>query len=324
MAIIHPQPLSSIPLDQVPLVGDAWDYTPLPEPIPLIAQHWPPGTRPLVTVQCITYNHQPFIREAINGFLMQKTTFPVRTVVHDDASTDATRAIVEHYATLYPDLFIAILQPVNLYSGKHPRDLSPVMHGKYIATCEGDDYWTDPEKLQIQVRFMEEHAGYSACYHDSRYIDEQGNTLVTSLGRSEGWYGNNLSATDLKKNCFIHLQSLLYRNALPALPPEFYLAYAKDEFLATLLGQLGPCRFIEEIQPSGYRRHAAGVFSGARRGKPCSTKSKAGPCTLFTSGGRHKLRHQPRPGHRLPRWRARGSVDYRLTYQGTNTHRCPS
>ncbi len=112
---------------------------------------------PLVSICCITYNHEDFIRDAIEGFLMQKTSFPIEIIIHDDASTDNTANIIEEYANKYPDLFVTILQSENQWSkgggSIYARFVYPRARGKYIALCEGDDYWTDPLKLQKQVDF---------------------------------------------------------------------------------------------------------------------------------------------------------------------------
>lgn len=124
------------------------------------------NTKPLVSVCCITYNHAPFIRQSIEGMLMQKTTFPIEILIHDDCSTDGTTKIVEKYAAKYPDKIFPLYELENQYSkgvwvdGFNYRRA----RGKYIAYCEGDDYWTDPLKLQKQVDFMEHHDAYSVCF----------------------------------------------------------------------------------------------------------------------------------------------------------------
>ncbi len=124
----------------------------------------------LVSVCCLTYNHEEYLRDTLEGFLMQKVSFPIEILINDDASTDGTAAIVREYAQKYPDLIRPFFQPVNLYSqGKDLclEVLYPNARGKYIALCEGDDYWTDPDKLQLQVDFLEAHPEYSACVHDT-------------------------------------------------------------------------------------------------------------------------------------------------------------
>ena len=101
---------------------------------------------PLVSICCLTYNHAPYIRDAIEGFLMQKTNFPVEILIHDDASTDGTADIIREYETRYPDIIKPIYQTENQYSKgvKISREYQfSRARGKYIALCEGDDYWTD-------------------------------------------------------------------------------------------------------------------------------------------------------------------------------------
>lgn len=130
----------------------------------------------IVSICCITYNHAPFIRKALDGFLMQEPPTGVskdepwyEILIHDDASTDGTDAIICEYAAKYPDRIFPLYEEINQYShgGKGRMDLYNYnrVRGKYIAYCEGDDYWTDPKKLQKQVDFMESHPDYSICLH---------------------------------------------------------------------------------------------------------------------------------------------------------------
>src|SRR5690554_3017735 len=136
---------------------------------------------PLVSICCITYNHEDFIRDAIEGFLMQKTSFPIEIIIHDDASTDNTANIIEEYANKYPDLFVTILQSENQWSkgggSIYARFVYPRARGKYIALCEGDDYWTDPLKLQKQVDFLEANPEYILCFTNTRTVDENNKIL---------------------------------------------------------------------------------------------------------------------------------------------------
>lgn len=129
-------------------------------------------TSPLVAIRCITYNHEPYIRDALDGFVMQKTNFPFVAIVHDDASTDGTADIIREYAAKYPDIIKPIYETENQYS-RRDGSLSRIMNeacaktgAKYYALCEGDDYWTDPLKLQKQVDFLEAHTDYSMCFHN--------------------------------------------------------------------------------------------------------------------------------------------------------------
>jgi glycosyltransferase involved in cell wall biosynthesis len=128
---------------------------------------------PMVSIRCITYNHEPYIRQCLEGFVMQKTNFKFEAIVHDDASTDHTADIIREYAAKYPDIIKPIYETENQYS-KHDGSLRRIMDaactGKYIALCEGDDYWIDPLKLQKQVDFLEANSEYSMCFHKADTI----------------------------------------------------------------------------------------------------------------------------------------------------------
>lgn len=132
---------------------------------------------PLVSVCCITYNHAPYISQCVDGFLMQKTSFPFEIIINDDCSNDGTTEILKDYAIKYPDLIHLILHDENQYSKGIRRILAtfvyPVAKGKYIAICEGDDYWTDPYKLQKQVDYLESHPECGLVYTNSMIYDQE-------------------------------------------------------------------------------------------------------------------------------------------------------
>lgn len=122
---------------------------------------------PLVSVYCMTYNHENTIGQAIEGIVSQKTDFPFELIVHDDASTDSTADIVKNYAERYPDVIRTVLQKENQFRNCNiiKSFIHPVSRGSYIAICEGDDYWTDSSKLQKQVNYMSSHPECSMCFH---------------------------------------------------------------------------------------------------------------------------------------------------------------
>ena len=144
-------------------------------------------TRPLmVTIQCITYNHEPYIRQCLEGFVMQKANFRFEAIIHDDASTDGTAAIVREYAEKYPDIIKPIFETENQYSKSGGfESLQKIMddhtHGKYVAICEGDDYWIDSLKLQKQVDFLEDNPDYGMCYTDFDIQDDIRKEYIKSL-----------------------------------------------------------------------------------------------------------------------------------------------
>lgn len=146
-------------------------------------------TQPLmVSIRCLVYNHEPYLRQCLDGFVMQKTKFRFEAIVHDDASTDNSAAIIREYAEKYPHIIKPILETENLYS-KHDGSLKRIMdshtRGKYIALCEGDDYWTDPNKLQKQVEYMESHPECTLCFHDVYIKVEKGREYWDVFGKLE-------------------------------------------------------------------------------------------------------------------------------------------
>ena len=135
---------------------------------------------PILAIQCLTYNHGQYIQQCLEGFVMQKTDFPFIAIVHDDASTDNTPDIIRKYAEKYPHIIKPIYEKENQYSkrdGSIERIINKAIPDsvKYIALCEGDDYWIDPLKLQIQIDFLESHQEvvYSCHRYYTKYEENQ-------------------------------------------------------------------------------------------------------------------------------------------------------
>ena len=142
------------------------------------------GYEPQVSILCITYNHEDYIEDAICGFLMQETTFCFEILIHDDASSDATVSIIEKYAEKFPKTIRLVAQTENQFSKGIPviaTYLFPRARGRYIAICEGDDYWIDPNKLQKQYEALESDSLIGFCGHASVNVAEDGRRIV---GRS--------------------------------------------------------------------------------------------------------------------------------------------
>ena len=146
---------------------------------------------PLVSIRCLVYNHEPYLRQCLDGFVMQQTTFPFEAIVHDDASTDGSAAIIREYAEKYPDIIKPIYETENQYrKGTIGRIMDAAMHpnSKYIALCEGDDYWTDPHKLQLQVDIMEADESIGLVHTLARVFDQRSGTFFKELW---GWHLNS-------------------------------------------------------------------------------------------------------------------------------------
>lgn len=142
----------------------------------------------LVAIHCLVYNHEPYLRDCFEGFVMQKTNFRFVAIVHEDCSTDNSAAIIREYEAKYPDIFRPIYETENQYSkpdGSLGRIMSAAIDAtgaKYIAMCEGDDYWTDPYKLQKQVDILEADETLMACCTDCSVVDNHSVILKERRG----------------------------------------------------------------------------------------------------------------------------------------------
>lgn len=215
---------------------------------------------PLVSVTCITYNHERFIREAIESFLMQETTFPFEIIIGEDCSTDGTRAIVEAYCRKYPDYIRMVTAEHNVGARLNGIRTRQLARGKYIAMCEGDDYWTDPLKLQKQVDFLEGHPAYVMSFHDCCIVDENGQLLKTS--KLERNRNRDLSEKEIIFGTLMPTNTVLFRNGIITLyPPEFLRVLNGDAFLFAMLGEHGKAHYAADVKPAVYRVHNGGVWS---------------------------------------------------------------
>lgn len=139
-----------------------------------------------VSVICLAYNHEKYIRQTLEGFVNQITSFKYEVIIHDDASTDGTRAIIEEYVKKYPDLFVPIYQEENQYSinaSNITKAVYKMVRGKYVANCEGDDYWCDSNKLQLQYDALESHPECSICVHQVKGINADGSECDSEYSR---------------------------------------------------------------------------------------------------------------------------------------------
>ena len=220
---------------------------------------------PLVSIICLTYNQEKYIKDCIEGFLMQKTSFKFEVLIYDDASSDGTATTIAEYAKRFPDIikptfyeknnFSQGLGYVGLYSGiKEAR-------GRYVAYCEGDDYWTDEQKLQKQVSFLEANPQYAICAHETSIINEDraqlNGRLFSSLKENmfiSASYGHFSFDDSLTGNIF-HVSSLMYRNRPIDLPKWINTVSASDLVFDMLLAHNGDIYVLPDVM-STYRGHS--------------------------------------------------------------------
>jgi len=214
----------------------------------------------MVSVICTTFNQEKYIAQALDGFVMQQTNFKFEIIVHDDASTDKTPNIVKAYEIKYPRLFKNIYQTENQYS-KGNNDVGKIVfsaaRGKYIALCEGDDYWIDPNKLQKQFDFLESHPDYSMCFHNAIVVFEESENSPIYFNNFKN--DRDLSTEDIISTWTIPTASMVFRknNVLP-LPFWVHRIYSGDLTLALLLSDTGNVRFLKDIM-SIYRKTLNGI-----------------------------------------------------------------
>lgn len=218
----------------------------------------------LVSICCITYNHASYIRQCLDGFIMQKTDFTFEILIHDDASTDGTEEIIREYAIRYPETIKPLYEKENQWvlGRRGSKTFNyPRAKGKYIALCEGDDYWTDPLKLQKQVDFLEANPDYSMCFHNA--IESWDN------GEKEDVIFSNITdrdyeAVEVYKNWIIPTASVLFK--VNIIQSEFYTKVISsnktfifgDIVLFLTCSKFGKIRGMKDVM-SVYRRHKGGV-----------------------------------------------------------------
>lgn len=216
---------------------------------------------PLVSIVCVAYNHVSFIRDALDGFLMQETSFPYEIIVHDDASNDGTIAVIEEYARQHPDKFVLILRNTNIHSRGQSATYHALKHvrGKYVALCEGDDFWTDTTKIQKQVDFLQANPDYAVCYHQFYPC-----TKKEQIGFPLPQHLKQPIATEngqKRKPNYMTTATVMFRYHPEFLPPDIHQAKFRDNFIFAMLGNYGKGMYLDDIKPSGYRLTSGGIFS---------------------------------------------------------------
>lgn len=214
----------------------------------------------LVSISCMTYNHEKYIKDAIEGFLMQKVNFDYEILIGEDCSTDNTRQIVEKYVEKYPDKIRIITSEKNVGSKKNVLRVHKEAKGKYIAVCEGDDYWTDPLKLQKQVDYMENHPDCSLCYHAAMVVRAD-NRVTGKILRPSKENGICSIEDIFRWVAPLPTASTIYPKRLMDNPPEFYKkAPVGDYPLAIELSTRGYVYYIDEVM-SAYRVGVKGSWT---------------------------------------------------------------
>ena len=219
----------------------------------------------LVSISCITYNHAPYIRQCLDGFMMQQTNFAFEVLIHDDASTDGTTDIIKEYEAQYPEIIKAIYEEENQWvKGRRGSAVFnfPRANGKYIALCEGDDYWTDPLKLQKQVDFLETNPKYVMCSHRFSQLNQFTGDIT------DDWYGTllnnvhyNLDTIISFKEWYTQPVTILFRKSSLDLTKFKLYKQTRDLVLVYHILQSGSGVMLNESM-AVYRKHKGGIWTG--------------------------------------------------------------
>lgn len=231
----------------------------------------PEPLAPVVSVCMVTYNHAPFVAEAIDGVLKQKTPFAIELVIGEDCSTDGTRAICERYAARFPSIIRLLPTIGNLGMNQNAIRTLGACRGQFIALCEGDDFWTDPQKLCLQYEALARDTEAAGVFHDCWIVDsERGHTRV-DIGTRSIDRRPDLRSLIREKN--FRTASMLFRNrgSWETAPGWFSQAEKQDYALALLMALNGPWLYIDRPM-AVYRQHPGGVWSN----RPWRRRMEAG------------------------------------------------
>ena len=213
------------------------------------------GEKAAVSIICEAYNHGPYIKDALEGFVNQKTTFPFVVLVHDDASTDNTADVIREYEKKYPALIKAICQTENQYSkGVNITETYglPRVEGEYVALCEGDDYWTDPRKLQKQYEAMEQHPEIDICAHAAQKIRATNGQKLGRVEPSKEQVIFNTEKVIAGGGGFVATNSLFFRKKLLEEKASYYRYFSIDYALQIQGSIRGGMLYLPEVM-SVYR-----------------------------------------------------------------------
>lgn len=223
------------------------------------------NTKPKVSIVCVTYGHEKFISEAIDSFLVQKTNFPFEIIVGEDCSPDNSKAIIREYAKTYPNIIIAILRDKNIGALPNFLDLLSMAKGEYIAICDGDDYWTDEQKLQKQVDFLDANLDYTMSCHWVKQIFEDSSEPEKILSpwdysSKSTKRKNHLAFKDFFPINAVASLSVMYRWCLKSKLPAWMAQHKVGDLPLHLIhADKGKVGVINEVM-GVYRKHPAGVW----------------------------------------------------------------
>ena len=213
---------------------------------------------PSVAIFMVTYNHEKYIRQAVKSIVRQKTDFPYKLFIGEDCSTDNTRAVCIELQQKYPEKITLLLHEKNMGALKNAYQVyqACVEYGKYTAICEGDDYWTDENKLQKQVDFLEQNPDFNICCHRAMYLNEKSRVLKTPKALKQSVF----TQEDVANHNFVQTLTEVFRNiAWKGLSEDYFNSISGDYFINMMLTESGKIKYLPDVM-AVYRQHESGSW----------------------------------------------------------------
>lgn len=225
--------------------------------------------KPTISVVCTTFNQDKYISQCIDSILAQKSSFPFEVVVYNDCSTDKTESIISLYQKKYPSIIKPIHNRKNLFLSNELPEVSPlsISTGLYFASCEGDDYWCNENKLEVQASFLEENKDFACCFHDYRIYDQ--NTKNYLLGYNHSISDFNVDTDSKISDEFLKLRKIIIRAPTKLMTRSAVIAAGElrkkytnrsikipgDNFHTAVMPTLGKTMYFGTLKAAVFRRH---------------------------------------------------------------------
>lgn len=215
--------------------------------------------KPLLSIIVLTYNHEKYIRQCLEGIINQKTNFTFEVIIGEDCSTDGTKNIVRDFEVRYPDIIKPIYHSQNVGAKRNAYEFCfSKVSGQYIALCEGDDYWTDFEKLQKQVDFLEANKDYSVCFHYVNFVNENGEIIRASRPDNKIIHFSSPKLFHIS----ISTPTIVFRNSFQHFKNDLANIIGGDVFLRGILATQGKGACLNFVGAC-YRKHPGGIYSSS-------------------------------------------------------------
>ena len=213
-----------------------------------------------VAIFMVTYNHEKYVCQAVESIVSQKTSFPFKLFIGEDFSTDSTRDICIKLKEKYPDKIELLLTEKNIGALQNAFRVyeACITYGKHTAICEGDDYWTDKNKLQKQFDFLEANPEFNICCHRAKVLNEKTKTIKTPKVLKQTVF----SQEDVANHNFIQTLTMMFRNsAWKGLPEAYFNSISGDYFINMMLSESGKIKYFSDVM-AVYRQHEGGAWTG--------------------------------------------------------------